>query len=189
MNLVDFQPILTRVLSALPAAIAVLVGAVLLKLVLQRGVKLLAHRTRLSENDVAPFAKMASWFIVVATVVLLLGVFGFDLGGMWTMLTTVGAMVAIGFFAVWSVLSNCLCTFVILLTRPFSIGDDVEFVGEEVKGRVTDLNFVYTILRTADGATMHVPNNMFFLKVLKRHRGASQGSLAAQLHRSEHPEA
>jgi small-conductance mechanosensitive channel len=104
---------------------------------------------------------------------------------MWTMLTTVGALVGIGFFAVWSVLSNWLCTFVILVTRPFAIGDDVEFVGDPVRGRVVDLNFIYTTLRTDDGGTLQIPNNLFFQKVLKRRRGNASVSLAAQLNRND----
>lgn len=183
MNLPDFEPILARFISALPAALAVLVGAIVLNFVMKRGLRLLADKTSLTDGDVAPFGKVGSWFIFAATFVLLLGVFGFDLGGMWTMITGVGAMIAVGFIAVWSVLSNWLCTFVILLTRPFSIGDEVEFVGEAVKGRVVDLNFVYTSLRSPDGATLQVPNNLFFQKVLKRWRGAENVTLAEQLNR------
>ncbi len=183
MNVSTLQDLFTRFVAALPAAIAVIIGAIAFNFVLKRGLKLLADRTRLTDSDIAPFGKVASWLIFVASIVLLLGVFGFDLDGMWTMITGIGAMIAVGFVAVWSVLSNCLCTFVILLTRPFSIGDEVEFAGEAVKGRVIDLNFIYTTLRAEDGATLQVPNNMFFQKVLKRHRGAENISLAQQLNR------
>jgi len=181
----NLEPILTSLLRTIPAALAVVVGAFLLGFAVRRGLKLLAAKTSLTEDDVAPFGKIASWIIVVATVVLLLGVFGFDLGGLWTMLATVGAMVAVGFIAVWSVLSNLLCTLVILVTRPFSVGDEIEFVGESVKGRVTDLSFVFTTLRAEDGCTLQVPNNMFFTKVLKRRRGVASTSLAQQLSRTE----
>jgi small-conductance mechanosensitive channel len=181
MNLPDFEPILARLISALPAAFAVIVGAIVFNFLLKRALKLLADKTSLTDGDVAPFGKVASWLIFVGTIVLLLSVFGFDLGGMWTMITGVGAMIAVGFIAVWSVLSNWLCTFVILLTRPFAVGDDVEFVGESVQGRVVDLNFVYTTLRATDGSTLQVPNNLFFQKVLKRRRGTGNISLAQQL--------
>ncbi len=181
MNLTEFEPLFARFVAALPAALAVIIGAIIVNFLLKRGLKLVADKTSLSEGDVKPFGKVVSWFLFLATVVLLLGVFGFDLGGMWTMITGVGAMIAIGFIAVWSVLSNWLCTFVILLTRPFSVGDQVEFVGEAVKGRVVDLNFIYTTLRSEDGGTLQVPNNMFFQKVLKRQHGTGGISLAQQL--------
>lgn len=187
MTLSDFQPILRNFVSALPAAVIVIIGAIAFNFVVKRGLKILANRTRLRDGDIAPLAKVAGWFIFVATIVLLLGVFGADLGGIWTMVTGVGALVAIGFIAVWSVLSNWMATFLLLLTRPFSVGDDVEFVGESVKGRVADLNFMYTTLRADDGSTIQVPNNLFFQKSLRRRRGSSTVSLAEQL-QSSNPE-
>jgi len=189
MNFDQFEPYIARFVSAVPAAIAVIVGALILNFLFKRGLKLLAARTSLTDGELSPFSRVASWVISLGTIVLLLGVFGFDLGGMWAMITGIGAMVAVGFVAVWSVLSNWLCTMVILVTRPFSIGDDIEFVGEATKGRVVDLNFVYTTLRDTDGGMLQIPNNMFFQKVLKRQRGASAVSLAEQLNRSDAAEA
>jgi small-conductance mechanosensitive channel len=83
-------------------------------------------------------------------------------------LSTVLAMVAIGFVAVWSILSNTLCTIIIMIFRPFSVGDEIEFAGDPVKGRVIDLNFFYTTLDAGDGSVLQVPNNMFFQKVVRR---------------------
>ena len=129
--------------------------------------------------------KAVNWFIFVITAILLLGIFGFNLGVLWTILSTVLAMVAIGFVAVWSVLSNISCTFMILLFRPFGIGDEVEFAGEEIRGRVIDLNLLYTTLQTEDEANMQVPNNLFFQKVLKRRKGSSNTSIIEQFRQSE----
>jgi len=180
-SLSDFKTLLPQLLAALPVALLVIVGATLAHLLLSRGLRLLADKTRLRHEDVAPVRKVAGWVLFVATVVILLGVFGFNLGGLWGIFSTLLAMVAIGFVAVWSVLSNTLCTILILLFRPFAVGDEVEFAGEPVKGFVEDLNFLYTTLRCADGSTMQVPNNLFFQKVLKRRRGTGTISIADQL--------
>ncbi|HTX65361.1 MAG TPA: mechanosensitive ion channel domain-containing protein, partial [Opitutaceae bacterium] len=64
-------------------------------------------------------------------------------------------------------------------------GDEIEFAGEPVRGRVVDLNFVYTTLRSADGSVLQIPNNLFFQKVLKRQRGTSRISLVEQLNARE----
>ena len=37
-------------------------------------------------------------------------------------------MVAIGFIAVWSILSNVLCSLMLIMHRSFRIGDDIEVV-------------------------------------------------------------
>ena len=95
---------------------------------------------------------------------------------------------AIGFVAVWSVLSNFLCTFVLIVFKPFSVGDELELPGENVKGRVVDLSLIFTTLEVAHGEMVMVPNNTYFQRVFKRRIGHRTSGLAEQL-RSEKPAA
>lgn len=176
-----------RLLAALPVAIIVLIAAFASIIIVNRALTLLAKNTHLANENVAPFRKIARVLIAVAAGILILNAFGFSLGGMWTFLSTVLAMVAIGFVAMWSVLSNMLCTFIILLSRPFAIGDEIQFAGEDVKGRVEDMNFIYTTLRCDDGAVLQIPNNQFFQKVLRRRPSAHPRDLETQLNRPAAP--
>lgn len=43
----------------------------------------------------------------------------------------------------------------------------------EFKNRRVMTGYGYTTLRTEDGGTLQVPNNLFFAKVLKRHLPAA----------------
>lgn len=178
--------LLPALITILPSAILVIVGAVFLRIVTNRGLKVMTRKTRLTPSEVIPIKKTLNWLILGITAILLLGIFGFNLGGLWTMISTTLAMVAIGFVAVWSILSNISCTLMILLFRPFSIGDQLEFPGEDIQGKAIDLNFLYTTLETTDGYRMQVPNNLFFQKTLKRRRGTTNSqSLAEQLRRDD----
>ena len=183
----DLSEILPLLLTAVPSVLLIIIGAVVLNIAVGRGLLFLGRRTRFTEEEILPVRKTFKWLITVAAVVMILGSFGLNVGGMWGVLSTVLAMVAIGFVAVWSVLSNTLCTVIIMVFRPFSVGDEVEFAGEPVKGRVIDLNFIYTTLDAGDGAVMQVPNNMFFQKALKRRRTAASVSPAAHL-RTKRPD-
>lgn len=178
----DLLPLLVTVL---PPALLVMVGAILLRIATNRGLKVMTHKTRLTPSEIIPIKKTLNWLTWGVAAILLLGIFGFNLGGLWTVVSTTLAMVAIGFVAVWSVLSNISCTLMILLFRPFSIGDQLEFPGEDIQGQAIDLNFLYTTLETKDGYRMQVPNNLFFQKVLKRRRGHSGQSLEDQLRKND----
>lgn len=164
-----------------PPALTVIAGAFVLNLMLRRGLGLLATKTSFARGELLPIEKLGRWLINGAALVLLLGVLGFNLGGIWAILATVVGMVAIGFVAVWSVLSNTLCTLIILVSRPFEIGDEVEFAGDPVRGKVIDLNFIYTTLRAPDGSLLQVPNNLFLQKVIRRHPSAVGVTLTEQL--------
>lgn len=179
--LTELEHYLPKLLAALPVAALVVLGGLLANTLTRRGLKLLARRTSLTLDDVRPLERIARWAIILLTGILVLGVFGFELGGIWAMLSTILAMVAIGFVAVWSILSNTSATVLILLLRPFHIGDEVELQSENVKGRVVDLNFFFTTLQVDEHTTHLIPNNLFFQKVVSRVQGEAGVSLAAQL--------
>lgn len=112
----------------------------------------------------------ARWLVIFGTAVIALLALDIDLHGLWSMVLAALSLVAIGFVAMWSILSHMLASVLIVVFRPFREGDRVEIVGDDaVLGEVTDLNPVYTTLRADDGGTLQIPNNLFFQKVLKRH--------------------
>jgi small-conductance mechanosensitive channel len=99
---------------------------------------------------------------------------------LWTAFTGFAAVGAVAFFAAWSVLSNLFCALLIYTTRAFRAGDLVELVenGDKpgLKGRVVDINLVYTTLRESGddtaGTSLQLPNSLFFQRALRRWHGA-----------------
>lgn len=173
--------VLPGVLAALPVALLIIIGAFVLNLLVGRAMALLARRTHLTEMDVLPISNLVRWLVRLVALILILGVFGFQIGGIWAVLSTVFGLIAIGFVAVWSLISHTTATMLILFLRPFQVGDDVEIAGEPVRGRVMDINFFFTTLIDHEGVLQQIPNNLFFQKTLKRRRNLPPVSLAAQL--------
>lgn len=173
---------LPKILAAAPVVLAVIIAVAVLNLIVSRMFTLLAQRTSLGAAGLQPVRTALRWLLRLVAVIVILGVLGFQLGGIWAMVSTVLGLVAIGFVAVWSLLSNMSATMLILFLRPFQVGDDVELAGDPVSGRVIDLNFFYTTLLDDEGRLLQVPNNLFFQKTLKRRRNTPTISLAAQLH-------
>lgn len=131
-----------------------------------------AQWARLPRLALTPVRLALRYAVLVAAALLILGRWGFQVDGILAVIGTVLGLVAIGFVAVWSVLSNFLCTLVLVVMKPFSIGDEIELPVVNVKGKVTDLSLVFTTLESGPGETVHVPNNMFFQQVFKRRIGA-----------------
>lgn len=96
---------------------------------------------------------------------------------LWSAFTGFAAVGAVAFFAVWSVLSNLFCAILIFTTSPFRVGDLIEVLegGDKpgVKGRVLDINLVYTTLleegpEQEAKTTLQLPNSMFFQRIVRR---------------------
>ncbi len=100
---------------------------------------------------------------------------------LFTIIAGTFALVATAFVALWSTLSNILCTILILITRPFRIGDEIAFPPDELEGRVIDLSFFFTTLETRDGRFMNVPNTTFFQRIMVRRETKGGKELGEQL--------
>jgi small-conductance mechanosensitive channel len=157
-----------RFLGDAVASVFIIGGGLLFWLVVCRALRALESKSRVSQALLLPVKLVARYLVILIVVLLCLTSYGIPIGSFWTLVSAVLGLVAIGFVAVWSVLSNISATFLILLAKPFKIGDYVALVGDEVMGRVIDINFLFTTLRMKSGDTYRVPNNQFFQKCLLR---------------------
>lgn len=150
-------------------------------------IKGLAQRANLPRLALTPVRLALRYGILAIAIFMVLGRWGFQADTIVAVIGTVLGLVAIGFVAVWSVLSNFLCTFVLIIFKPFSVGDEIELVASGVKGKVIDLSLIFTTLETAPNQTVLVPNNTFFQGAFKRHIGNVTVALDHQL-RTHYPQ-
>ena len=174
------QPTLVRLVET--AAIAV--AALTLFFGLRGRILQFAEWAGLPRLAFGPVRLTLRYSVLLIAGLLILGLWGFELGTLLAVLGTVLGLVAIGFVAVWSVLSNFLCTFVLILFKPFAVGDELELPADNVKGRVVDLTLIFTTLEVAPGETVLVPNNIYFQRVFRRRAGTGTIGLAEQLRKA-----
>lgn len=153
--------------------------AYLLQRLVARGLERLGRRYPLPPELLLPLRGGIRWFIMGGALIMVLERFGVSATVLWTAFSGFVAVAAVAFFAIWSVLSNLLCAVLIMTVGPFRLGDLVELVESFdkpiVKGRVIDINLLYTTLEeiseSGTGAIVQVPNSLFFQKVVRRWRG------------------
>ncbi len=161
---------------AVAGAIAALAVTFLAYRAVSRGLGVAERSGRLP----AAVAFALRWVAVVVAAVWLLQVVGvFE--SVFAAVAGVLTFVAAGFVAFWSVLSNLLCALILLVARPFQLGDRLSFPVEGLSGTVSDFNLLFTVLRTDDGRLLSVPNNLFFQKMFLRETGARTAELAESL--------
>jgi small-conductance mechanosensitive channel len=162
----------------LQLGLTLLIGLVVLLVVL-RGLETFGKKFQLSRLALSPLRFIVKWAGFLIVIAACLHPLGVNIGHY---ILSVLGLVAIGFVAVWSVISNVSCTFILILLKPFRVDDVIEFVGEEVQGRVVDLNLIFTTLKTSEGDEIKIPNNLFFQKILRKKEGKGLISLGEQLY-------
>lgn len=163
--------------AALSTVLLTLLVAMLLSRGMARLIRRLATDGHLSAVMAGRLQLTRRWTVIVVAGLVVLQATGlFD--NAWALLSAVLAAVAIGFFAAWSLLSNATSALLILAFRPFRSGDSVELVEPTNRtvlgGKVTDINLMYTTLEETDEETgrvaaLHIPNSLFFQKLVRVH--------------------
>ena len=151
-----------------------------------RAINAMYHRNLISEGLRGVCQVILRWAIIALVVLVSLQQTGVRITSIWAALSAFVVLIGVGMVAVWSVLSNMLCSLLLLVFRPFSIGDRVEIIeatgGNGLQGKVVNLNLLYTYLlennrQGKDGAIILIPNNMFFQKTTRRWSGTRTKNL------------
>ncbi|MBN9408559.1 MAG: mechanosensitive ion channel family protein [Burkholderiales bacterium] len=158
--------------------VGILLAAWLLQYLVRRLLLRMAAHYQLPITMVQPIRNLVRWIVMGSAVLLAMERLGVSATVLWTGFTGFVAVAAVAFFAAWSVLSNLFCALLIFTVRPFRLDDTIELLdsGDKpgVKGRVVDINLVYTTLQDAhpesQGALLQIPNSLFFQKTLRRWR-------------------
>ncbi|SFB73620.1 Mechanosensitive ion channel [Polaromonas sp. OV174] len=166
----------------------ILLAAWILQYLLRRLVNRVGRHYQLPLELTMPLRGMLRWTIMTAALMLVLERVGVSATVLWTAFTGFATVGAVAFFAAWSVLSNLFCAFLIFSVRPFRIGDTIEVLDTAEKpgarGRVVDINLLYTSLEDSDsanaGTLLQIPNALIFQRVVRRWKGGQPLPLPAE---------
>ncbi len=147
----------------LPLAVALLVLILVMAVVRRIRARLIGLRPQ-HEREIRMTSKAVTFVAFVIIVMATLESLNVPLGNVWTAVSTILALVAIGFVAVWSILSHMTASVVILLQRPFHAGDRLQLGDEEYVGTVLKTTLFYTHVRDSEGGVSLIPNNILFQK-------------------------
>ena len=93
------------------------------------------------------------WLLYIILVVSIVAILGVPMASVITVLGTAGAAIAL---SLQGSLSNLAGGIMLVIFRPFKVGDYVETSG--VAGTVKEINLFYTVLNTVDNCRINVPN-------------------------------
>jgi small conductance mechanosensitive channel len=140
------------------AAIAILVAGWLIAAWAQKSVRIRAERNAVVGVTLAiVLGQIARILILIVTVISVLNQFGVQTASLVALLGTAG--LAIG-LALQGALSNVAAGILLLVLRPFRVGDYVEFAS--TGGSVDEIGLFVTRMHTPDNVGLIVPNSQIW---------------------------
>lgn len=139
------------------------IGSVIIAWIVRRILRRVMSVTNVSSNLLRDFVvSMSGRAIVFFGVLLGLSALEFNLS---PILAAVGAAGFVVAFALQGTLSNFASGLLIMVNKPFDVGDIVE-IGSGIKGTVQAVTIFSTVIEKDDGLTMIVPNNTVWSGVI-----------------------
>lgn len=134
------------------AVIIFIVGRLIIKWILKLlgKSKFMNKMERTVRSFINSFIKIGLYIILVVSIIAVLGV---PMASVVTVLASCG--VAIG-LALQGSLSNLAGGIMLLIFKPFRVGDYISSTGEE--GTVKEVNLFYTVINTVDNKQVTIPN-------------------------------
>ncbi len=139
--------------SILQAAILVLVGMMLIRILLKIVDQMLERSKSMVslKTYIHSVVKVLLWVLLAMMVA---GVFGVDVSSVIALLSVAGLAVSL---ALQNTLSNVAGGIMLLVSKPFAVGDYIEADG--VSGTVSAIDLAYCTITTVDNKEIFIPNN------------------------------
>ena len=150
-------------LKVLGAITMLLVGRMLAK-ALRRSLMKFFDRTEFDETLEVFLTSLAYWVFQIFVVLAVLGIFGVETT---SVVAVLGAGVFAAGLAMQGTLSNFSAGVMLLIFRPFKVGDFVEVGG--VSGTVSEIGIFTTSLNTSDNVHIIVPNSSIYGETVKNY--------------------
>lgn len=147
-------------------AIIILVAGWITAGLAKKFVKRLLVRTKTDESVISFVGHLTYFLILIFAVLAALSKFGVQTASLVAVIGAAG--LAIG-LALQSTLANFAAGILILILRPFRIGDYIEGAG--VTGTVKEIELFTTVLATVDNIKILIPNAKLFGDVIKNISG------------------
>jgi small conductance mechanosensitive channel len=165
MDIAQIITLVTKYAGPVLMAIIILVIGRWIAGKISRGFETSLNRAPNSDASLSRFfASLVRYLILFVVAIAALTVMGIDTSSMSAAVLGLGAAMA---FILQGSLSNLAAGVMLLLFRPYDIGDDVTIDG--VKGTVTAIELTATRLKTADNVEVIIANGIAWGGVIKNH--------------------
>ena len=142
------------------AIVIFIIGRIVLSLV-RKLFKKIMNKSNIDEGVVKFLDSMIKVFGYIVIIITICGQIGIQTTSFITLLGTAGVSIGL---ALQGSLANFAGGILILITKPFALGDDI--IAEGVEGNVTKIDIIYTTLQSIDNKSIKLPNGKLADSVL-----------------------
>ncbi|MFL1896332.1 mechanosensitive ion channel domain-containing protein [Aquimarina sp. 2-A2] len=159
MNLMIYKEELVYTLALICLSIAII-------LITKRAIKKFTFVRAIEVNRRKVIFNLAYLLTYLITGTILAIIWGVDIKQFSVFISSILAVLGVGFFAQWSILSNLTSSVILFFNHPVRIGDRVRILDKDFDwtGIVQDITGFYFFMQTDKGENISLPNSLVMQK-------------------------
>ena len=158
--------ILQQYLYQIIATVIAIVVFVVLRYLVNSIIGKFGRKADFGESRTQLVRKYIDYFIYALAVLTLVSIWGIKPEQIFLFVSSVLTVIGVAFFAQWSILSNITAGIIVFFSSPFKIGDTIKILDKDfpIEAKIVDIKSFYTLLKTAEGQEITLPNNLLLQK-------------------------
>ncbi|SDB27610.1 Mechanosensitive ion channel [Flavobacteriaceae bacterium MAR_2010_188] len=131
-------------------------------------IRKLGRRSGINEARITLICRYTTFLIVLIAGVITAFIFGADFSRLGLIFSSIFAVVGIGLFAIWSILSNITSGVIMFFSFPYKVGDKIMIHDHDfpIEAIIEDIRGFHLHLRIANGNLVTYPNNLMLQKAV-----------------------
>ena len=126
------------------------------------------QKTQFTKARVQLVRKYIDFLLGLLAAVVIISIWGVKPDQIFLFISSILTVIGVAFFAQWSILSNVTAGIILFFSFPFKIGDKIRILDKEcpIEAEIKDISSFYTLLKTASGERISLPNNLLIQKAV-----------------------
>lgn len=146
----------------------VLVVLFIIRTIIVISVKRIGRRSGTTEARANLIGRYVTFVLFMIALLIEAFIFGFKTSDLTLLFSSVFAVIGIGLFAIWSILSNITSGVIMFFSFPYKVGDKIKIHDKDypVEAIIEDIRAFQLILREDNGDLVTYPNNLILQKAV-----------------------
>lgn len=139
---------------------------IMIMLTIKRAIRKFSFIRAIEVNRRKVIFNLCFFLIYVITGIILAIIWGIQFRDFTVFISSVLAVLGIGFFAQWSILSNLTSCFILFFYHPVRIGHRIKIIDKDYDwtGEVMNITAFYFFIKTDSGQNISLPNSLVMQK-------------------------
>lgn len=161
-----FESNLTEIILTL----AIILSLVIVRWLFKKAAVGIAKKREINVQRTKMMVRYINTLITFCVLFTILLIWGIEPGQVAVVFSSVFAVIGIGLFAIWSILSNITAGVILYFYYPFKIGDKIKILDKDfpLEAVIEDIQAFQIHLRTAEGELVTYPNNLILQKSISK---------------------